>query len=984
MFIIFLTKFYAQIKFSNNIKLWPKHNNTILCTTLPHRIYKTNYLFMSTTKFHNFKRINKSNLYLLPRKNQKHILARNIFTYTLTNKKSTSAVKNWNFFVNKLNTLSSLGSKMENPIVNRDLKENFKIQQGANFIKERLQKYNEIKEKRKNEGALHVTNNNNVSGETSGTATQIKKEIYIELSDGNRKMGECDATTPYDIAKSISKKLGEESIVAKVTYVEVEANKFQLCDIEEEEENTSSRKTDNTEHSGKITKTLLWDMNVPLIGNCKIEFLNFENEEGKKVFWHSSAHILGSALEKMYGGYLTIGPALKEGFYYDIFLGDFAITNDDYKKIEMEFNNIVKENVEFEKLICTKEEVLELFQYNPFKIELIKKKIPDGKKTSVYKCGDFIDLCLGPHIKSTGKVKTFQPLKNSAAYWLGDKNSHTLQRVYGISFQKKSELTDYLKFLEEAKKRDHRNIGKLLNFFFFEKDASPGSCFWLPKGAKIYNKLIEFIRREYRIRNYEEVITPNVYSCDLWKRSGHYQNYKDCMFIFNVEEKEWGMKPMNCPGHCLMFKQLNLSYRSLPLRFADFGVLHRNEISGSLSGLTRVRRFQQDDSHIFCAPEHIRDEVLKTLNFIFYIYDLFDFKYELFLSTRPEKYIGKLETWNAAEEELKNALNSAGIKWKLNEGDGAFYGPKIDILLTDSLKRTHQCGTIQLDFQLPLRFNLQYKSRDFVGDEKDAPENDQSQQQTLSQMDESNSKKVAAGKSQNKKGDGSNGVSETKRESSCNNNSISTKESNAANSPKSNVNSVGMDAASKKEEIMGNGRKEEQTLLNHSESAQKTDAEKMQSDDMESLKRGFERPIIIHRAILGSVERFIAILIEHTAGKLPFWISPRQAVVLPISDKYNDYANYVYKILNNHSFDVEMDLSVNTLNKKIREAQLKQFNFILVVGEKELTTQTVTVRDRDDTNSQKVMSIPQLVEYFSQMLQMNSEKLNQILPYEDS
>ncbi|SBT77141.1 threonine--tRNA ligase, putative [Plasmodium ovale] len=851
--------------------------------------------------------------------NSSYLLYVNKPTLLCNHRKGKHRRKHTRYFTDKMNSSSV------NATFNMHASENFQgeleilkkslvIGENPDFVKERLEKYNDLKEKKKQNAELWV------SGESG------KKKINIELLDGSIKEGECHVTTPFQIALSISKKLAEEAIVAKVTYVEPVEQ--ELCDIEnEEEQHQGQQQEEGAPPSGngqgrKGKSSILWDMGVPLLGSCQIEFLSMENEEAKKVFWHSSAHILGSSLEKLFGGYLTIGPSLKEGFYYDIFLGNFSITNDHYKKIEEEFNRLVKENVNFEKLICTKEEVMELFKYNPFKLELIKSKIPNNKKTSVYKCGSFIDLCLGPHIKNTGKVKAFKILKNSSAYWLGNKNNDSLQRIYGISFQKKNELNDYLKFLEEAKKRDHRNVGKQLQFFFFEKETSPGSCFWLPHGTKIYNKLIHFVRKEYRLRKYEEVITPNVFSCDLWKTSGHYQNYKDCMFLFNLENKEWGMKPMNCPGHCIMFKQLNVSYRSLPIRLADFGVLHRNEITGSLSGLTRVRRFQQDDSHIFCSYEHIKSEVLNTLNFIFFIYDLFDFKYELYLSTRPQKYIGNIATWDFAENALKDALNSANIKWNLNEGDGAFYGPKIDILLRDSINRMHQCGTIQLDFQLPIRFNLQYKSKDFVA--ADAGEQ--------------------------------NGEERTEERAE----KRHTDEHNEHNAQ-------------------------------HAQYAQncteETPSEVTQcggtvTEQNESLKKGFERPIIIHRAILGSVERFVAILIEHTAGKLPFWISPRQAIVLPVSDRFNGYANYVYDTLSNNLFDVEVDLSMNTLNKKIREAQLKQFNFILVVGEKEVSTNTVTVRDRDDPNNQQVYSIQEIVSKFKGMLNVNSAKFNQITPFQ--
>ncbi|CXI42996.1 threonine--tRNA ligase, putative [Plasmodium berghei] len=848
----------------------------------------------------------------LRRKNINLYLSQNIHSYSYIRKTTFPILyKNKKTYTNKYHTSSSLKlEKTQNQInpsnqekgnifsvknnkmstLNFDdnnleiQKKHFVIQENPDFIKYRLDKFNELKEKKKKILEKIIENDPN-----------YYKEINIELLDGSIKIGQKNVTTPYQIASQISKKLSENSIVAKVIYLDnINLN---LCDIE----NDHFEEKDNDKSQAGI----LWDMNVPLIGNCKIKFLGIETIEGKKVFWHSSAHILGSSLEKLYGGYLTIGPALSEGFYYDIYLGNNSILSENYNKIENEYNKLVKENVEFEKMVCTKEEVLELFKYNPFKIELIKSKIRnDNEKTSVYKCGDFIDLCLGPHIKNTGKVKAFKVLKNSSAYWLGNKNNDSLQRVYGISFQKKTELTDYIKFIEEAKKRDHRNVGKNLNLFFFEKETSPGSGFWFAHGAKIYNKLIEFMRKEYRIRKYEEVITPNIFSCDLWKTSGHYQNYKNCMFIFNIENKEWGMKPMNCPGHCLIFKQLNASYKSLPIRLADFGVLHRNEITGSLSGLTRVRRFQQDDAHIFCSLDHIKTEVVNVLQFIFFVYNLFGFKYDLYLSTRPPKYIGDIDTWNFAEKSLKEALELANVEWKLNEGDGAFYGPKIDIVLKDSLNRSHQCGTVQLDFQLPIRFNLQYKNKEYgVGQETD---------------------------------------------------------SNLVND--SNIDPI--------------EKKEDSTLENID-----NNEDAINSQSTAILKKGFDRPIIIHRAILGSVERFVAILVEHTSGKFPFWLSPRQAIVLPISDKFNEYAKYIHNVLTNNLFDVDVDISVNTLNKKIREAQLKQYNFILVVGEKEISTNTVTVRDRDNPNDQKVYTIQELVNTFKKMLDINSIKLNEITPF---
>lgn len=1003
MFFIFITKFYFDLKHSNAIKLGLNKKHKLFYQTQKRNCSKTRNSYMYVKKFHSSNNIRKPKLYFLRQigtnttnTSSKRGLAKTILTKTiLTKSVLTKAIsserrtdplfRNPFSFVLKHLHLSLIKDRMENSTNYENLRSQFVIQEQPAFINERLQKYNELKEKKKAEAEAEAKILEEKGSEND--VTKSNKTITIELLDGTKKTAEKDVTTPFDIAKSISKKLAEDCVVAKVTYIGVDANKVLLCDIEDEkEEGCAKNAASDKEDKEGILKPILWDMNVPLIGNCKLELLNFEDEEAKKVFWHSSAHILGSALEKIFGGYLTIGPALKEGFYYDIFLGDFTINDEHYSKIENEFNNLVKQNADFEKLICTKEEVLELFKYNPFKLELIRKKIPDGKKTSVYKCGNFIDLCLGPHIKSTGKIKGFKALKNSSVYWLGDKNNASLQRVYGISFPKKTELTEYLKMLEEAKKRDHRNVGKILNFFFFEKDASPGSCFWLPKGAKIYNKLIEFVRREYRLRNYEEVVTPNVFSCDLWKTSGHYQNYKDCMFIFNVENKEWGMKPMNCPGHCLMFKQMNLSYRSLPLRLADFGVLHRNEISGSLSGLTRVRRFQQDDAHIFCAHKQIRDEVKNTLNFIFFVYDLFNFKYELFLSTRPEKYIGKIEVWDAAERELKSALDSMNIDWKLNEGDGAFYGPKIDIVLKDSLNRTHQCGTIQLDFQLPIRFNLQYKSKDLSAEESDTAKNLNAQSSETSPRKASkpvkeNSFDVSAEEGKTEKVFSKDVIN---KQPNCDTNGKAEKVHDQASKAVSTVSAVTENGEKREVKEEGNegGVYQKESEVNAVENnVQNKNIENEPADGEEGLKKGFERPIIIHRAILGSVERFIAIVIEHTAGKLPFWISPRQAIVLPVSDKYNDYANYVCKTLNNHSFDVEVDLSVNTLNKKIREAQLKQFNFILVVGEKEVTTQTVTLRDRDDSDVQTVLTIQQLITNFQQKLQVNSEKLNQFNSY---
>lgn len=446
--------------------------------------------------------------------------------------------------------------------------------------------------------------------------------------------------------------------------------------------------------------------------------------------------------------------------------------------------------------------------------------------TTVYRCGPLIDLCRGPHVRHTGKIKAFKLTKNSSSYWEGDSNRESLQRIYGISFPDSKQLKEWQHFQEEAAKRNHRKIGTEQELFFFH-ELSPGSCFFYPKGAVIYNKLIEMIRKEYRKRGFQEVITPNVYNYKLWVTSGHWQHYAENMFQFEAEKEKFALKPMNCPGHCLMFGSRNRSWRELPLRFADFGVLHRNELSGTLTGLTRVRRFQQDDAHIFCMQSQIKSEIGSCLEFLQHVYGIFGFTFELRLSTRPEKYLGEIETWNRAEKQLEEALNEFGEKWTVNPGDGAFYGPKIDITIQDALRRSHQCATIQLDFQLPERFNLNF---------------------------------------------------------------ITAEESGAK-----------------------------------------------------------ERPVIIHRAILGSVERMIAILTESFGGKWPFWLSPRQSIVLTISDKFDDYAKKVRDEIYAAGFECDFNSdSGTTLNKKVRNAQLDNYNFIFVIGEQEKQRNTVNVRTRDN------------------------------------
>ncbi|KAK4489517.1 hypothetical protein RD792_005326, partial [Penstemon davidsonii] len=535
--------------------------------------------------------------------------------------------------------------------------------------------------------------------------------IQITLPDGKVKEGKKWNTTPFDVAKEISKSLASNALISKVNGV-------------------------------------LWDMNRPLEDDCKLELFTFDTDEGRDTFWHSSAHILGESLEQTYGCRLCIGPCTTrgEGFYYDGFYGDLGLNEDHFKQIEAAAKKAVDERQPFERIEVTREQALDLFSDNKFKVEIIKD-LPEDKTITVYRCGPLVDLCRGPHIPNTSFVKAFSCLKASSAYWRGNKELESLQRVYGISYPDQKRLKEYKAMLEEAKKYDHRELTKKQELFFFHP-LSPGSCFFLPHGSRVCNKLLEFIRSQYWKRGYEEVWTPNMYNMQLWETSGHAANYKENMFVFEKIDLHF---------HCA----------ELPLRLADFGVLHRNEASGALTGLTRVRRFQQDDAHIFCRESQIKDEVKGVLEFISHVYKIFGFTFELKLSTRPEKFLGEIETWDKAEAALTEALNENGKPWEINEGDGAFYGPKIDISVSDAMRRKFQCATLQLDFQLPARFNLSYSAED-----------------------------------------------ETKR----------------------------------------------------------------------------ERPVMIHRAILGSVERMFAILLEHYKGKWPFWLSPRQAIVCPVSDKSQAYA----------------------------------------------------------------------------------------------
>ncbi|XP_049479554.1 threonine--tRNA ligase 2, cytoplasmic [Panthera uncia] len=649
------------------------------------------------------------------------------------------------------------------------------VKNQPNFIKERLKLFEILK---RDHQLLFAINDR--KGNTSNVIT-------VRVADGKTVEGEVWKTTPYQVAAEISQELAESTVVAKV--------------------------------NGE-----LWDLDRPLEGDSTLELLMFDNEEAQAVYWHSSAHILGEAMERYYGGHLCYGPPIENGFYYDMFIEDRAVSSTELSALENICKTIIKEKQPFERLEVSKEVLLEMFKYNKFKCRILNEKV-NTPTTTVYRCGPLIDLCKGPHVRHTGKIKAIKIFKNSSTYWEGNPEMETLQRIYGISFPDNKMMKTWEKFQEEARNRDHRKIGKEQELFFFH-DLSPGSCFFLPRGAFIYNTLMNFIREEYHQRNFTEVLSPNMYNSRLWETSGHWQHYSENMFTFDIEKDTFALKPMNCPGHCLMFAHRPRSWREMPIRFADFGVLHRNELSGTLSGLTRVRRFQQDDAHIFCTVEQIEEEIKGCLQFLQSVYSTFGFSFELNLSTRPENFLGEVEIWDEAEKQLQNSLVEFGKPWKMNPGDGAFYGPKIDIKIKDAIGRYHQCATIQLDFQLPMRFNLTYVSKD--GDDK-------------------------------------------------------------------------------------------------------------------------KNPVIIHRAILGSVERMIAILSENYGGKWPFWLSPRQVMVIPVGPTCENYALQVSNAFFEEGFMADVDLDHScTLNKKIRNAQLAQYNFILVVGEKEKTNNAVNVRTRDN------------------------------------
>ncbi|XP_038640136.1 threonine--tRNA ligase 1, cytoplasmic-like [Scyliorhinus canicula] len=641
------------------------------------------------------------------------------------------------------------------------------------YVEERFQLYERLK--REHDSML------------SEQAARDSRIITITLPNNMQIRGESWRTTPYQVACQISRRLAESSIIAKVG-------------------------------------DELWDLDRPLEGDTSLQLLNFEDPAARAVYWHSSAHILGEAMERYYGGCLCYGPPIETGFYYDMFLEDRGVSSDQFPYLENICKSIIKDCQPFERLEVSKQTLLEMFKYNKFKVRILNEKI-ETLTTTVYRCGPLIDLCSGPHVRHTGKIKAMRIYKKSLTYWEGKSNMETLQRIYGISFPDDKMLKEWEQLQEEAKNQDHRKIGQEQELFFFHP-LSPGSCFFLPRGASIYNTLTTFIREEYCRRGFTEVVSPNIYNSRLWEMSGYWQHDSENMFSFEVEKEVFALKPMNCPGHCLMFDYRPRSWRELPLRFADFGVLHRNEPTGELTGLTRVRRFEQDDAHIFCTIEQIEEEIRGCLVFLRSVYGVFGFSFQLNLSKRTEVFLGDVNLWNQAEKQLECCLDEFGESWRLSDGDEALPGPKIDIEIKDALDRNHQCATIQLDFQLPIRLNLTYVSKD------------------------------------------------------------------------------GMDGS---------------------------------------------RPVIIHRAVLGSLERMMAILAENYAGKWPFWLSPCQIVVIPVGSGCEEYGRMVCQEFVEAGFMADVDLDPGCLlNKKIRNSQLAQYNFILVVGEREKANNSVNVRTRDN------------------------------------
>ncbi|HHZ17288.1 MAG TPA: threonine--tRNA ligase [Peptococcaceae bacterium] len=610
--------------------------------------------------------------------------------------------------------------------------------------------------------------------------------VNITLKDGSVKQYEA-GTTVMQIAEDISKGLAKNALV------------------------------------GRFNDRVV-DLSFPVEENGTLEILTFESEQGRDAYRHTSSHVLAQAVQRLFPGTkLAIGPAIDDGFYYD-FDTEVTFTPDDLAKIEAEMEKIIKEDLPLVRKEISREEAIAFFKEKGenYKVELIED-LPEDAGISVYQQGDFIDLCAGPHVPSTGKIKAFKLMSVAGAYWRGSEKNKMLQRIYGTSFAKKADLDEYLYRLEEAKKRDHRKLGQELKLFAV-MDEGPGFPFFFPKGMVLRNELENYWRQIHREWRYNEIKTPIILNQELWKRSGHWNHYKENMYTTTIDEEAYAIKPMNCPGAILVYSSELHSYRDLPIRIAELGLVHRHELSGALHGLMRVRSFTQDDAHIFCLPEQITDEIKGVIDLVDSVYKMFGFPYHVELSTKPEKYMGSDEAWETATSALENALREKGMEYKINPGDGAFYGPKIDFHLQDSLGRTWQCGTIQLDFQMPEKFEISYIGED--------------------------------------------------------------------------------------------GQK--------------------------------HRPVMIHRVVFGSIERFIGILTEHYAGAFPTWLAPVQVKVIPITERQLEYAQKLGEELFAEGIRVEVDERSEKVGYKIREAQMEKVPYMLVVGDKELASGAVALRTRKE------------------------------------
>lgn len=613
----------------------------------------------------------------------------------------------------------------------------------------------------------------------------MSDKIKITFPDGTVK--EFDkGISSYDIAASISKRLADEILVSEI--------------------------------NGKLV-----DLHAPVNEDAKIVLHKFDSDKGKEVYWHTTSHLMAQAIEELYpGAKFGVGPAIEGGFYYDID-SEKKFTEEDLKVIEAKILEVAARDLKPVRVEFKREDAIEFFKnkrIDPYKVEILETIAKDADVVTLYEQGEFTDLCRGPHLPSTAKVKSVKLLSVSGSYWRGDENRQMLQRIYGISFPKQKELDEYLLNLEEAKKRDHRKLGKELDLFSFHEEG-PGFPFWHNNGMVILNNLKSYLREKLVELDYQEINTPIILNQKLWLQSGHYDNYKENMYFTDIDERDFAVKPMNCPGSTLVYKTSMKSYRDLPLRLYEFGLVHRHELSGVLSGLFRVRSFTQDDAHVFCTPEQIEEEITVLINLIFEVYNTFGFDdVQVYLSTRPEKFIGAPEVWDSSEKSLSTALDKANIKYKVNEGDGAFYGPKIDFVVKDSLRRNWQLGTIQLDFSMPSRFGLEY---------------------------------------------------------------------------------IGADGA-------------------------------------------VHVPVMIHRAVFGSFERFVGVLTEHYGGYFPLWLAPVQVSIIPISDSHKDYAMEISEKLRKEGFRVSIDSRNEKIGYKIRESENKKIPYMLVLGDKEMENNDISVR----------------------------------------